>query len=261
MRPVTLCFSGLYPSGGAGLQADIESIASLGGHAAVIATALTVQDSQRVYDFQLTAPALMREQAKRVLSDLPVACIKLGMLGSAAAVKCVFDSLAEFRHLPVVMDPVLSANSGGTLAQQDLRAAILDALPLATIITPNTVEARLLADCDDLTEAVAKLTKAGAQNIWLKGGHEPGNDLVNSLYSQGELILRSSLPRLAGEFHGSGCTLAAALAAGLAAGLSLVDAIEQSQAFVEKALTLADRPRADGQWLPKRIHSIWEREV
>ena len=86
MRPVTLCFSGLDPSGGAGLQADIETIAALGGHASVVATALTVQDSQRVYDFRLTEPALMRAQAERVLADLPVSCVKLGMLGSAAAV-------------------------------------------------------------------------------------------------------------------------------------------------------------------------------
>ena len=86
MRPVTLCFSGLDPSGGAGLQADIETIAALGGHAAVVATALTVQDSQRVHDFQLTDPRLMQAQASLVLADLPVSCIKLGMLGSAAAV-------------------------------------------------------------------------------------------------------------------------------------------------------------------------------
>ena len=257
MRPVTLCFSGLDPSGGAGLQADIESISALGGHAAVIATALTVQDSQRVYDFQLTAPEFMREQALRVLADLPVACTKLGMLGSAAAVRTVFESLHAFRHLPVVLDPVLSANSGGNLAQQDLRDALLAALPLTTIITPNSVEARLLAGCDDLTEAVARLTEAGAENIWLKGGHEPGDQLINRLYCKGELMLKSSLPRLEGEFHGSGCTLAAALAAGLASGMPLLAAVEQSQHFVTAALTHADRPRTQGQWLPRRIHSMW----
>lgn len=259
MRPVTLCFSGLDPSGGAGLQADIEAIAALGGHAAVIATALTVQDSQEVYDFVLTEPALMQRQAQRILADLPVACVKLGMLGSAAAVSCVMDSLAAHRPLPVVMDPVLSANSGGTLAQRDLRDALIDALPHITVITPNSIEMRLLADCQDLDQAVAKLTDAGANAIWLKGGHEPGDLLINSLYVQGKRVMRSALPRLPGEFHGSGCTLASALAAGLASGLSLQDAVAQSEAFVADALAMADRPRHEGQWLPRRVIQPWRR--
>lgn len=257
MRPVTLCFSGLDPSGGAGLQADIETIAALGGHAAVVATALTVQDSQRVYDFRLTEPALMHAQAERVLADLPVSCVKLGMLGSAAAVTTVFSSLKGYAHLPVVMDPVLSANSGGTLAQSDLRAALLAALPQVSVITPNTVELRLLTGCENLDQAVAMLTQAGAEAIWLKGGHEPGEILINTLYVKGEPIMRSELTRLPGEFHGSGCTLAAALAAGLAAGLSLQDAVAQSQDFVAQALMGADRPRDQGQWLPRRIVTPW----
>lgn len=253
MRPVTLCFSGLDPSGGAGLQADIEAVAALGGHAAVVATALTVQDSQRVYGFQLTAPALMQEQAARVLADLPVGAVKLGMLGSAEAVRTVFASLQAHRQLPVVMDPVLAANSGGSLAGDDLCAALLAALPLTAVITPNSLEIRRLAGCDDLDTAVARLTAAGARAIWLKGGHEPGDSLVNRLHVDGRLVLETLQPRLPGEFHGSGCTLAAALAAGLAAGLDLVAAARQAEALVRIALQEADAPRPDGQRLPRRI--------
>lgn len=253
MRPVTLCFSGLDPSGGAGLQADIEAIAALGGHAAVIATALTIQDSQRVYGFQLTDPALMQEQAAHILADLPVASVKLGMLGSAEAVRTVFASLADWRRLPVIMDPVLAANSGGSLAREDLRQAILNVLPEVAVLTPNTLEARLLADCDDLDEAVSRLTAAGARAIWLKGGHEPGNVLVNRLYEQGRLTLETRQPRLAGEFHGSGCTLAAALAAHLAASLDLHTAVARTESYVRAALLAADGPHADGQRLPRRI--------
>ncbi|MEL0027635.1 MAG: hydroxymethylpyrimidine/phosphomethylpyrimidine kinase [Perlucidibaca sp.] len=253
MRPVTLCFSGLDPSGGAGLQADIESIAALGGHAAVIATALTLQDSQRVLGFTLTDPALMREQARLLLADLPVAAIKLGMLGSAEAVHCVFDSLDGHRQLPVVMDPVLAANSGGGLARDDLRHALLDRLSLTTVITPNTLEARQLAGCDDLDEAVARLTAAGARAIWLKGGHEAGEQLVNRLYEHGRLTLETRQPRLPGEYHGSGCTMAAALAALLAAGRDLPTAVRASEDFVARALRAADRPRDQGQFLPRRI--------
>lgn len=253
MRPVTLCFSGLDPSGGAGLQADIEAIAALGGHAAVIATALTIQDSQRVHGFQLTDPALMREQAARVLADLPVASVKLGMLGSAEAVQTVFASLTAYRQLPVIMDPVLAANSGGSLAHEDLRQAVLNVLPEVAVLTPNTLEARALADTDDLDEAVRRLTAAGARAIWLKGGHAPGEILVNRLYQQGRLTLETRQPRLPGEFHGSGCTLAAALAAHLAAGLDLHAAVARTEAYVRAALLAADRPHAEGQRLPRRI--------
>lgn len=253
MRPVTLCFSGLDPSGGAGLQADIEAIAAVGGHAAVVATALTVQDSNQVYDYTLVDPRLQRAQAERVLADLPVRAVKLGMLGAPEAIDNVLAVLADHPALPLVLDPVLAANSGGNLAGAHLIDALLRALPRTTVITPNSIEARRLAGCDALDDAVTRLTRAGARAIWLKGGHEPGADILNRLYIDGQLVRESRLPRLPGEFHGSGCTLAAALAAGLAAGLSLVEATQRSEAFVQQALQAADRPRANGQWLPRRI--------
>lgn len=256
MRPVTLCFSGLDPSGGAGLQADIEAIAALGGHAAVVATALTVQDSRQVYGYALVDTALQHDQALRVLADLPVAAVKLGMLGSAAAVDNVLSVLTDYPNLPLVMDPVLTANSGGSLAGDSLIAAVLYALPRVDVLTPNTLEARKLTGCDDLDEAVACLTAHGARAIWLKGGHEPDEQLRNRLYVEGKLMRESLLPRLSGEFHGSGCTLAAALAAGLATGLALDVACARSEAFVSRALVQADRPRDGGQWLPRRI-SAW----
>lgn len=261
MRPVTLCFSGLDPSGGAGLQADIEAIAALGGHAAVVATALTIQDSSRVYGFELVAPAFMQAQAARVLADLPVAAVKLGMLGSAEAIRAVQDSLAGHRHLPVVMDPVLAANSGGSLAMEDLRQALLQAMPAMTLITPNTPELRQLAACEDLDAGIRVLTDAGARAIWLKGGHEPGKELVNRLYENGRLTLETRQPRLPGEFHGSGCTMASAIAAGLAAGQDLHAAIRASERLLRRALEQADRPRADGQWLPRRVPGPGDRDA
>jgi hydroxymethylpyrimidine/phosphomethylpyrimidine kinase len=103
-------FRGLDPSGGAGLQADIEAIAALGGHAAVICTALTIQDSQQVYGFEAVAPALVRQQAETVLADLPVAAIKLGMLGSGPVASEIARVLAAYPDIPVVLDPVLAAN-------------------------------------------------------------------------------------------------------------------------------------------------------
>ena len=258
MRPVTLCFSGLDPSGGAGLQADIEAIAALSGHAAVVCTALTVQDSQRVYGFEPVAARLIRQQAEAVLADLPVAAIKLGMLGSAAIADVIALLLVQHPDIPVVLDPVLAANSGGNLAGDDLVRGLFPLFPLATLITPNSVEARRLAGVENLDAAVAALFARGAQNVLLKGGHEPGDVILNQLFSAQGLLRESRLPRLPGEFHGSGCTLAAAIAAGLAAGLALPTAVQQAEAFVASALRQADRPRSAGQFLPLRISPLWK---
>lgn len=255
MRPVVLCFSGLDPSGGAGLQADIESIAALGGLAAVACTALTVQDSQRVYGFEPVSPDLIRRQAEAVMADLPVGAIKLGMLGNGAITDVVGELLDLHPRIPVVLDPVLVANSGGSLATDDLAQGLLRLFPRATVITPNSIEARRLAETDDLAEAVAKMARLGARHTLLKGGHEPGEQLLNRLYQGTELLHESSTRRLPGEFHGSGCTMAAALAAGLAAGLGVVEAVRQAEAFVARALAAADRPRAEGQFIPRRILS------
>ena len=253
MRPVTLCFSGLDPSGGAGLQADIESVAALGGHAAVVATALTVQDSAQVLGFEMVSPALLQAQARCVLADLPVRAVKLGMLGMADTVAAVFEVLAAHPELPVVMDPVLAANGGGSLAREDLRQALISRFEQTALITPNTLEARQLAGCDDLDEALRRLQGAGARAILLKGGHEPGEIIHNRLVVNGDTVATFPVTRLAGEFHGSGCTLAAAIAAGLAAGLSLREACAQGFRFTGEALRMADRARDGGQWLPRRV--------
>ena len=254
MRPVVLCFSGLDPSGGAGLQADIETIAALGGHAAVVCTALTVQDSNRVHGFTPVDPTLAVQQAEAVLADLPVAAIKLGMLGSPAMAAAIAGVLAAHPDIPVVLDPVLAANSGGPLGGETLLAALLTLLPLATVITPNTVEARRLGGVDDLNEVVGILRGHGARHILLKGGHEAGTEIINRLYDSHGVVRQSYWPRLPGEYHGSGCTLAAAIATGLAQGLPLREAVATAEQFVAEALARADRPRADGQFLPVRIH-------
>lgn len=253
MRPVTLCFSGLDPSGGAGLQADIEAIAALGGHAAVVCTALTVQDSQKVYGFEAVNPELIRLQAEAVLADLPVAAIKLGMLGSGAIAAVIAEVLAAHPDIPVVLDPVLAANSGGNLAGDDLAQGLFRLFARATLITPNSVEARRLAEQNDLDKAVMLLQARGARHVLLKGGHEPGAQICNQLYGPQGLMAESRWPRLPGEFHGSGCTLASAIAAGLAAGLALPEAVAKAESFVAQALQQADRPRPEGQFLPRRV--------
>ena len=135
MRPVVLCFSGLDPSGGAGLQADIETIAAQGAHAAIVCTALTVQDSQRVYGFDTVNVTLMQQQADKILADLPVKAIKCGMLANPEVVAMVRSVCADHPHIPLVLDPVLAANSGGALTVKGFTEHLKSLLPLASVIT------------------------------------------------------------------------------------------------------------------------------
>ena len=163
MRPTVLCFSGLDPSGGAGLQADIESIGAAGAHAAVACTAITVQSSQAVFGFEPTSSELLTAQASAVLEDLPVAAIKSGMLGTVDNIKALANLFATGKiaaGTPFVLDPVLVANSGGSLGDKEtLVAAFEQLLPYATLITPNTHELRALAGLDDLHDCAKDSTK------------------------------------------------------------------------------------------------------
>lgn len=255
MRAVVLCFSGLDPSGGAGLQADIEAIAAQGAHAAVVCTALTEQDSERVYSFETVSTDLLLRQAERIIQDLPVAAIKIGMLASTDIADALLHFLKRNAHIPVILDPVLSANSGGSLAHDNLRASLLTLAQHATLITPNSLEARRLANHDDLNIARETLLADYCQAMYLKGGHEQGDTIINELWLKGEDSAQVSLAwqRLNGEYHGSGCTLASAIAAKIAQGFCLADAVNIADKYVYQALKNADRPRSSGQFLPKRI--------
>jgi len=255
MRPTVLCFSGLDPSGGAGLQADIEAIAAAGSHAAIACTALTIQDSQRVYGFETVNSTLLDAQARAVLADLPVKAFKSGMMGSTENIDTLAAILREHPQLPYVLDPVLVANSGGSLGDaQTLIRAFAHLIPLATLITPNTVELRALSGEQTIDRAVQVLFAQGAQAILVKGAHEHEPHRVRHwLYVAGECVAQSSWPRLAGEFHGSGCSLASHIAARLAQDIPLTQAVSQSELWLHRSLKNADCPHPDGQKIPRRI--------
>lgn len=255
MRPVVLCFSGLDPSGGAGLQADIEAIGAQGAHAAVVCTALTIQDTRRVYGFQAIDPAFLRQQADKVLADLPVAVIKCGMLANPEVVAMVREVCLAYPLIPLVLDPVLAANSGGSLADARMVTELASLFPHAALITPNSLETRWLAAREDLDAALAHLHDLGAKAILLKGGHEPGNMIHNVLSVDGKTVQTSQWPRLPHEYHGSGCTLASAIAGALARGLALPVAVTRAEVWLQSTLTDADLPHADGQAIPKRVRS------
>lgn len=255
MRPTVLCFSGLDPSGGAGLQADIEAVGQSGAHAAIACTALTIQNSQQVFGFEATPKDLLLSQANAVVGDLPIKVVKSGMLGTTDNIAALVEFLGSHPEYQYVLDPVLVANSGGSLGDQaTLVKAFAKLIPLATILTPNTVELRALTGLDHLEQATQKLFEMGAKAVLVKGGHENTPDYIrNDLYIAGERIATTQCPRLEGEYHGSGCSLASYIAGRLALGDSIKIAVQHAETWLFGVLKDAETPIPNGQKIPKRF--------
>jgi len=242
MRPCVLVFSGLDPSGGAGIQADIEAIAAQGAHALPIVTALTVQDNQRVHEVAPVDAGLITRQAALLLETMPIRALKLGIPGNLANADAIAGIVLQLRArqpaLPVVLDPVLASGHGDPLARGDALAALSPLLALATVLTPNLPEA-------------AALGRTDVPHVLVTGGHGDGDEVCNRWHSR-EGVREWRWPRLPGEFHGSGCTLAATLAARLALGDTMAQALERAQRCCNQALADA-YAIADGQQIPRRI--------
>ncbi|MEW6446187.1 MAG: bifunctional hydroxymethylpyrimidine kinase/phosphomethylpyrimidine kinase [Pseudomonadota bacterium] len=252
--PVVLVFAGLDPTGGAGLSADIEAVISQGCHVAPIATALTVQDTRNVLGVGAVDPLLVVEQARALLEDMTVAAIKIGMLGSAGMVEAIHTLLREVPGIPVVLDPVLRAGGGAELADEELIAAMRELLlPQATILTPNSPEARRLApDADNLHACALSLLEQGSEYVLITGAHEPTDEVENLLFGGHRLLETYTWPRLPESYHGSGCTLASAIAGLLAQGHEPMSAIHQAQDYTWQALEQAYR-LGRGQMIPNRL--------
>jgi hydroxymethylpyrimidine/phosphomethylpyrimidine kinase len=254
--PIVLAFAASDPTGGAGLQADLLTIASLGCHPLSVLTGLTVQDTRGVENLLAIEPAWVASQARRVLEDMPVAAFKLGVLGSARNAQAIASILAEHPRTPVVLDPVLASGRGDPLADaetiQVLRTALL---PRTTVLTPNSLEARRLAGAApdaDLARCAGQLAAEGCAYVLVTGTHESGTEVLNTLYDARGMVRQDRWERLAGSFHGSGCTLASALAALLAKGLDMERAIRQAQEFTWKSLAAGFSP-GRGQAIPDRF--------
>jgi len=252
-KPVVLCFSGLDPSGGAGLQADIETLHALGCHCTPIATALTVQDTRNATRMVAVAPELIAEQARKVLADMPVSCFKLGLLGSVGVIGSLRELLAGHSDIPAVMDPVHAAGGGHAFGNAETLAACRKALlPLMTVATPNLQELLQLAPAAESPEAAAMaLLREGCGNVLLTGGDELDAAVHNRWYRHNGKPVTFCWPRLEHEYHGSGCTLASAVAGNIALGLELGTALERAQEFTWHALEGAFRA-GGGQHLPDR---------
>ncbi|MDY7577559.1 hydroxymethylpyrimidine/phosphomethylpyrimidine kinase [Herbaspirillum sp. RTI4] len=257
--PIVLVFSGSDPSGGAGLQADMPAITALGAHPLTVPTALTVQDNVSVFAVHPIDADLVRHQAQVLIDRFPIAAVKLGIAGNRANAEVIAGLIRGLRQhqpdLPVVLDPVLANGKGDNLSAHDDPVEALTSLyALATIITPNLNEAqRLCGGNRPLEEQAALLMQRGCRHVLLKGGHGPQQeDVVNHWFGPDGAHEAWRWPRLADEFHGSGCTLAAALSALLARGLSMREALLQAQIYCQHALATS-YSIAPGQRIPNRV--------
>jgi hydroxymethylpyrimidine/phosphomethylpyrimidine kinase len=254
--PIVLTFAASDPTGGAGLQADLLTLASLGCHPLSVLTGITVQDTRGVESLRAIEPASVASQARRVLEDIPVAAFKLGVLGSAANARLVATILGEHPGVPVVVDPVLASGRGDRLADAETLQVLRDALlTRTTVLTPNSIEARRLALAGPdagLPDCARELTRLGCKFVLVTGTHEPGAQVVNTLYDAHGVVREDRWERLGSSYHGSGCTLASALAALIAKGLDVPEAAQAAQDYTWKTLEAGFRP-GRGQHLPDRF--------
>jgi hydroxymethylpyrimidine/phosphomethylpyrimidine kinase len=253
--PTILCLSGFDPSGGAGIQADIESIASMGGHAVPVITALTVQNTQNVSHFQPVESRLFTEQVNKLLEDIPVKAIKIGMVGSLGIIESINAILKQNPDLPVIYDPVLTAGGGADLTTSDMLGAIQELLlPFTTILTPNSPEARQLSNKNELKDCGLELMALGCDAVLLTGAHEDNEHVNNLWFNEGKYVETFSWDRLPHEYHGSGCTLASAIAALIAQGLDPFNAVNEAQDYSWNSLKHAFKISDKGQLIPNRFY-------
>lgn len=262
--PCTLSFGCTDPSSGTGLQSDILTFASIGCHPLSVVTAVTVQDTVGVEQVLPMEAELVNEQARAILEDMEISAFKLGVMGSIENIATVAEIMADYPDVPLLIDPILTSGRGDDLCSEEMIAGMTDLLfPQATMITPNSIEARRLAFDDDeimqseLDASAERLLAMGAEYVFITGTLERTNKVSNILYGHGEFKRSYDWERLMGSYHGAGCTLTSAIAACLAHGLSIEDAIQESQEYTWQTLKNGFRPGM-GQMLPDRL--FWARD-
>lgn len=269
------------------MQADLMTLSALGCHPLTVVTAVTVQDSAGVEEVVPMDDDLLVDQARVLLADMPVAAFKIGVMGSIENIAAIAEIISDYPDVPVVLDPVLSSGRGDELADEDMVIALQELLlPLTTVLTPNSLEARRLAQADDeddddgddfadedddtdedddgrrtasptLEQCARQLIAAGCGHVLLTGTHESTTRVANVLYGRSGVIRRDEWDRLPGSYHGSGCTLASALAAWLAHGLDVGEAAHAAQEYTWRTLQAGFRPGM-GQHLPDRFFFLRE---
>ena len=237
MKPVVLVLAGHDPSGGAGIQADIETIAANGCHAVTVITCMTTQNTAVFKKYIPVDPEDFLQQSELLLAEAPICACKIGLVADPGILSAIEKILLRLKNIPIVLDPVISSGSGEKIMADDILLSLHEKiLQFTTVITPNTVEARALTGLDDLTAGANKLLKQGCQGVLITGTHEHTDKVINTLYLKNEVPLEFVWERLPGTYHGSGCTLSAAVATFLAMGENIKQAVMAGQKYTWNTL-------------------------
>ncbi len=241
-----LVIAGSDSGGGAGIQADIKTITTLGSYASTAITALTAQNTLGVHGIFDVDPDFIAKQIEVVLDDIGADAIKIGMLSNSGVVDKVSEVLKnKAKDIPIILDPVMVAKGGASLLHLDAISILKQKLiQISYIITPNIEEAKILADMeirnlDDMKIAVKKIRDSGASNVLLKGGHLEGDDIYDILLADGNIQIFESKRVNTRNTHGTGCTLASAIATFVSQKSSIIEAVSKARNYVRKAIISA----------------------
>lgn len=251
--PRVLSIAGSDSGGGAGIQADLKTFAALGCFGMTAITALTAQNTQGVTGIHAVPPEFLKAQIQAVVEDIGVDALKIGMLHAPEIVEVVAWAIRHYGIERVVLDPVMVATSGDRLiAEETVSVLVRQLFPLATVVTPNLDEAELLLGhkidgVAALETAARELLALGAKNVLLKGGHLPGEEVVDVLLPRDSAPLLLQAPRIRSDnVHGTGCTLSSAIAAYLAQGHELQDAVRRARTWLQGAIQEGKDVRTGG---------------
>jgi hydroxymethylpyrimidine/phosphomethylpyrimidine kinase len=265
--PIAVTIAGLDPSGGAGTAADLKTFAALGVYGAAIVTALTAQNTKGVSGIHDVPADFIAAQIDAVFNDLDIGAVKIGMLGSPAAIDVVTKALDRYRPRHVVLDPVMIASSGQPLLRGAALAMLRQLIARVHVLTPNLPEAAALLETEPARDEAAmqqqarQLLALGVGAVLIKGGHGGGAQSVDILVEADGRTSRFAAPRIATKnTHGTGCTFASAIAAGLAKGLPLHDAAREAKAYVTAAIAAADQLGVGSGHGPLHHFHAWWRD-
>ena len=246
-----LTIAGSDGSGGAGIQADLKTIAAKGCYGLSVITAATAQNTMGVSgSFQLPA-GFIREQFHAIADDIRIDAVKIGMLGSTEAAETIAELLKTLKGVPVVLDTVLRSTGGEPLfAIDDMDSMGRLLFPTASLITPNLPETALLAGldfepstCEEIEQAALRLHQHGARSVLVKGGHGSGGECRDCLLHEGRFFWFTSRRIESMNTHGTGCTLSSAIASELAGGRGMVEAVERGITYTRGAIAAGANSR------------------
>lgn len=236
----TLTIAGSDSSGGAGIQADIKTMSAIGCYAMSVITSVTAQNTTGVRSIMPISPTVVADQIDMVMTDIPPLAVKIGMLCNAEVATAVAERLEHYRPDNLIVDPVMVSTSGSMLLEEDAVEILISRIfPLATLVTPNQMETKVLTGSDKTAVQIEKLRRLGCRNILIKGGDTDRNDIkvdILHLSDSDETIELKADAIDTRNTHGTGCTLSSAIASYLALGYELHDAVSMAKLYVTHAL-------------------------